>query len=92
MTAAGTIAERVERVVVEQLGLGAGQYSPSASFMVDLGADSLDAFELALSVEEEFGVEVDDDTLESWKTPADMVAWLEARQKAWLEARQKAEE
>ena len=57
------IAKRVKEIVAEQLGVEAAQVVPEASFMDDLGADSLDTVELVMALEEEFGIEIPDDGL-----------------------------
>ena len=58
------IAERVKKIVVEHLGVDEAKVSESASFIDDLGADSLDTVELVMAFEEEFGVEIPDDAAE----------------------------
>jgi acyl carrier protein len=55
------IADRVKKIVVEHLGVDAAKVSETASFIDDLGADSLDTVELVMAFEEEFGVEISDD-------------------------------
>lgn len=56
----GTIEERVVQLVVDQLGVGREEVTPEASFLGDLGADSLDTVELVMAFEEEFGIEIAD--------------------------------
>ena len=56
-----SIEERVKKIVVEQLGVKEDQFSPQASFVDDLGADSLDTVELVMALEEEFECEIPDD-------------------------------
>jgi len=63
-----TIEERVKKVVIEQLGVDAGQVSNTASFVDDLGADSLDTVELVMALEEEFDTEIEDDDAEKITT------------------------
>ena len=58
------IAERVKKIVVEHLGVEADKVTENASFIDDLGADSLDIVELVMAFEEEFGVEIPDDAAE----------------------------
>ena len=58
-----TIEERVKKIVIEQLGAKAEDVTNSASFVDDLGADSLDTVELVMALEEEFGIEVPEETL-----------------------------
>ncbi|KAF0135680.1 MAG: acyl carrier protein [Phreatobacter sp.] len=70
-------AERVKKIVVEQLGVDAEKVVPTASFIDDLGADSLDTVELVMAFEEEFGVEIPDDAAETILTVGDAVKFLE---------------
>ena len=56
-----SVEERVKSIIVEQLGVDADEVLPEASFVEDLGADSLDTVELIMAFEEEFGVEISDD-------------------------------
>jgi acyl carrier protein len=72
------IAERVQKIVVEHLGVEEAKVTESASFIDDLGADSLDTVELVMAVEEEFGVEIPDDAAEKILTVGDAVKFLEA--------------
>ncbi|CEJ12614.1 acyl carrier protein [Phreatobacter sp. AB_2022a] len=71
------IADRVKKIVVEQLGVDAEKVVPTASFIDDLGADSLDTVELVMAFEEEFGVEIPDDAAETILTVGDAVKFLE---------------
>ena len=71
------IAERVKKIVVENLGVEADNVSEAASFIDDLGADSLDTVELVMAFEEEFGIEIPDDAAETILTVADAVKFLE---------------
>jgi acyl carrier protein len=70
-------AERVKKIVGEQLGVDAEKVIPTASFIDDLGADSLDTVELVMAFEEEFGVEIPDDAAETILTVGDAVKFLE---------------
>ncbi len=70
------IAERVKKIVVEHLGVDAAKVSESASFIDDLGADSLDTVELVMAFEEEFGVEIPDDAAEKILTVKDAIDYL----------------
>ena len=67
------IEERVKKIVVEHLSIEEEKISESASFIDDLGADSLDTVELVMAFEEEFGVEIPDDAAESIQTFGDAV-------------------
>ena len=71
-----TIQERVIKVVVEQLGVSEDQVTPDASFVDDLGADSLDTVELVMALEEEFDAEIPDDQAESITKVKDAVAYI----------------
>ena len=71
------IAERVKKIVVENLGVEVDNVSEAASFIDDLGADSLDTVELVMAFEEEFGIEIPDDAAETILTVADAVKFIE---------------
>ena len=71
------IADRVKKIVVENLGVDAGDVNEAASFIDDLGADSLDSVELVMAFEEEFGIEIPDDAAETILTVADAVKFIE---------------
>jgi acyl carrier protein len=68
--------ERVKEIIMEQLGVSAEQVTPNASFIDDLGADSLDTVELVMALEEEFGVEIPDESAEKIRTVGDAVGYL----------------
>lgn len=70
------IAERVKKIVVEHLGVEEGKVTESASFIDDLGADSLDTVELVMAFEEEFSVEIPDDAAEKIQTVGDAVSFI----------------
>jgi len=71
------IAERVKKVVVEHLGVEESKVTGQASFIDDLGADSLDTVELVMAFEEEFGCEIPDDAAEKILTVQDAVNFIE---------------
>jgi acyl carrier protein len=71
------IAESVKKIVVENLGVDAGDVTEASSFIDDLGADSLDTVELVMAFEEEFGIEIPDDAAETILTVADAVKFIE---------------
>ena len=71
------IAERVKKIVVEHLGVDSEKVIDGASFIDDLGADSLDTVELVMAFEEEFGVEIPDDAAETILTVGDAIVFLE---------------
>ena len=72
--------ERVKEIIVEQLGVNPEQVTPEASFIDDLGADSLDTVELVMAFEEEFGVEVPDEDAEKLQTVGDVIKYIEENQ------------
>ena len=74
------IAERVKKIVVEHLGVEPDKVTDKASFIDDLGADSLDTVELVMAFEEEFGCEIPDDAAETILTVGDAVKFLEQQQ------------
>ena len=71
------IAARVKKIVVEQLGVDAGQVTEDANFVDDLGADSLDTVELVMALEEEFGCEIPDEAAEKIVTVKQAIAFIE---------------
>jgi acyl carrier protein len=77
-----SVEERVKSIIVEQLGVDADEVAPDASFVEDLGADSLDQVELIMAFEEEFGVEISDDEAEKIRKVKDAVDFIEKRAKA----------
>jgi acyl carrier protein len=70
-------AERVKKIVVEHLGVETEKVTEEASFIDDLGADSLDIVELVMAFEEEFGVEIPDDAAEKIATVRDAITYIE---------------
>jgi acyl carrier protein len=73
-----SIEDRVKKIVVEQLGVEESQVTPDASFVDDLGADSLDTVELVMALEEEFDCEIPDEEAEKISTLAQAVAYINA--------------
>jgi acyl carrier protein len=73
-------AERVKKIVVEHLNVDADKVVETASFIEDLGADSLDTVELVMAFEEEFGIEIPDDAAESIVTVGDAVKYIDKAQ------------
>jgi len=76
-----TISERIKRIIVEQLGVEEGEVIPAASFVDDLGADSLDLVELIMSLEEEFSnpsrkIEIPDEDAEKIRTIQDAIDYI----------------
>ena len=70
------ISERVKKIVIEHLGAEEAKVTEAASFIDDLGADSLDTVELVMAFEEEFGVEIPDDAAETIQTFGDAVKFI----------------
>ena len=70
-------AERVKKIVVEHLNVDAEKVTDNASFIEDLGADSLDTVELVMAFEEDFGIEIPDDAAESIVTVGDAVKYID---------------
>ncbi|MFH1278878.1 MAG: acyl carrier protein [Candidatus Eisenbacteria bacterium] len=68
--------EKVKEIIMEQLGVGADQVTPEASFIDDLGADSLDTVELVMALEEEFNIEIPDEEAEKITTVKDAIDYL----------------
>ena len=75
-----SVADKVKAIVVEQLGVSADEVKPEASFVEDLGADSLDLTELIMAMEEEFGIEIDDDDAQKILKVQDAIAYIKSKQ------------
>ena len=73
------IKEKVKEIIVEQLGVSADQVRPEASFIDDLGADSLDTVELVMAFEEEFGAEIPDEDAEKLTTVGGVISYLKEK-------------
>ena len=76
-----TIEERVKKIVVEQLGVKEEDVTTNASFVDDLGADSLDTVELVMALEEAFDVEIPDEDAEKIRTVQDAIDYIDKRAK-----------
>jgi len=76
------IADRVKKIVIEHLGVDADKVTENASFIDDLGSDSLDVVELVMAFEEEFGVEIPDDAAETILTVGDATKFLQKNAKS----------
>ncbi len=72
-----SVDERVKQIIVEQLGVDEGEVTPTASFVDDLGADSLDTVELVMAFEEAFGIEIPDEDAEKIATVKDAVDYIQ---------------
>jgi acyl carrier protein len=73
---ADTIEERVKEIIVNELGVEAEKVTSEASFVEDLGADSLDTVELVMAFEEEFGLDIPDEDAEQMRTVGEAVTYL----------------
>ena len=73
------IADKVKKIVVEQLGVAEDQVTPEAKFVEDLGADSLDQVELVMALEEAFSAEIPDEEAEKLTTVGDAIAYIESK-------------
>lgn len=76
-TIMSNIEERVKKVIVDQLGVSEEEVVPNASFIEDLGADSLDTVELVMALEEEFGTEIPDEEAEKITTVKAAIDYIE---------------
>ena len=72
--------EKIKSIVAEQLGVDEDQVTEDASFIDDLGADSLDTVELIMAFEEEFDVEIPDEDAQKIKTVKDVIEYIESKQ------------
>jgi acyl carrier protein len=72
------VSERVKKIVIEHLGVDEEKVTNNASFIDDLGADSLDTVELVMAFEEEFGCEIPDDAAEKIQTVQDAITFIDA--------------
>jgi len=76
---ADEVEDKVKGIIAEQLGVELDSVTPAASFTEDLGADSLDAVELIMAIEEAFDIEIPDEEAESMTTPADCVTAIKSK-------------
>lgn len=77
-----SVEEKVKHIIVEQLGVDEDEVKPDASFVDDLGADSLDVVELVMALEEEFEMEISDEDAEKLATVKQAIEYIEAHAKA----------
>jgi acyl carrier protein len=70
--------EKIKEIIASQLGVDAEEVTPEASFVDDLGADSLDTVELIMALEEEFDIEIPDEEAEKIATVSDAIAYIES--------------
>jgi acyl carrier protein len=75
------ITEKVKQIISEQLGVEEAEVTPSASFIDDLGADSLDTVELVMALEENFDIEIPDEDAEKIRTVQDAIDYIEKHSK-----------
>ncbi len=73
---------RIKKIIEEQLGVEGDRIKPEASFIDDLGADSLDIVELVMAMEEEFDIEIPDEDAEKLRTVSDVTKYLQSKGKA----------
>ena len=73
------VAEKVKKIIVDQLGVSADEVKPEASFVEDLGADSLDLTELIMAMEEEFDIEIDDEDAQKIATVQDAITYIKSK-------------
>jgi len=76
-----SVADKVKQIVAEQLGVDEGEVTSTASFVDDLGADSLDQVELVMAFEEAFDLEIPDEDAEKIKTVKDAIEYIEKNEK-----------
>ena len=74
-----SVEQKVKQIIVEQLGVDEGQVDPTASFVDDLGADSLDIVELVMAFEEAFDLDIPDEDAEKIKTVKDAIDYIEGK-------------
>ena len=75
------VEDKVKQIIVEQLGVDEGEVTPNASFVDDLGADSLDTVELGMAFEEAFDIEIPDEDAEKIRTVKDATDYIEKHAK-----------
>ena len=80
-----TIEEQVNKIIAEQLGVEAMRVVPSASFVEDLGADSLDIVELIMALEEHFGTDIPDEEAQTLLTVKDVLDYISQKQSVQAE-------
>jgi acyl carrier protein len=78
---AAAVEDKVKQIIVEQLGVDEGEVTPNASFVDDLGADSLDTVELVMAFEEAFDIEIPDEDAEKIRTVKDAIDYIDKHAK-----------
>lgn len=76
------VEDKVKSIIAEQLGVKVEEVKPEASFIDDLGADSLDTVELIMALEEEFSIEIPDEDAEKMTTVGDVTKYIQSKAKA----------
>jgi acyl carrier protein len=76
------VEPKIKAIIAEQLGVKQDEVTPTASFVDDLGADSLDTVELIMALEEEFNIEIPDEDAEKMKTVGDVIKYIEEKANA----------
>ncbi|MCB0350891.1 MAG: acyl carrier protein [Bdellovibrionales bacterium] len=77
-----SIEPRIKKIIEEQLGVEGDRIKPDASFIDDLGADSLDIVELVMAMEEEFDLEIPDEDAEKLRTVSDVTKYVQSKGKS----------
>ena len=80
MASSEEITERVKSIIVDQLGVSVEEVTPEASFIEDLGADSLDIVELIMALEEAYEIEIPDEDAEKIQTVEDVISYIRSKQ------------
>ncbi len=75
-----SVLEKIKEIVSEQLDVAPEEVTPEASFVDDLGADSLDLTELIMAMEDEFGLEIDDEEAQQLRTVKEVIDYVESKQ------------
>ena len=73
------VEDKIREIIIEQLGVATEEVVPEASFIDDLGADSLDIVELVMAIEDEFGLEIPDEDAERMQNIGDVISYVEER-------------
>ncbi len=74
-----TVEQQVRKILIEQLGVSDDEVTPTSRIYDDLGADSLDAVDITMAVEERFTLDIPDEDMGQWQTVGDIVAYIEKR-------------